>query len=54
MSQDVLVEQVITPPQGVLAAVPSYLPEGGGEVTLLWTTEHATRVTIDHGIGQMG
>ena len=54
ISRDVLVEQVITPPAGLLAAVPSYLPEGGGEVTLLWSTESATRVSIDNGIGQVG
>jgi hypothetical protein len=53
-SRDVLVEQIVIPPTGLLAVVPSYLPEGGGEVTLLWSTENATRVGIDHGIGQVG
>jgi hypothetical protein len=54
VSRDVLVEQVIISPAGLLAAIPSYLPEGGGEVTLLWSTENASRVSIDHGIGQVG
>ena len=54
ISRDVLVEQVITPPSGLLAAIPSYLPEGGGEVTLLWSTQNASRVSIDHGVGQVG
>jgi len=50
----VLVEQIITPPSGLLAAIPSYLPEGGGEVTLFWSTQNASRVSIDHGVGQVG
>jgi hypothetical protein len=54
LTRDVLVEQVIMPPSGLLAAIPSYLPEGGGEVTLLWSTQNASRVSIDNGVGQVG
>ncbi len=51
LSKDIIVEEAIAPPQGVLAILPSVLPEGGGEVTLFWSTEKATRVSINHGVG---
>src|SRR5262249_26718701 len=33
------------------AADPSYLPEGGGQVTLSWAVAGATSVELDQGIG---
>ena len=51
LTRDIVVEESVGPPQGVLAVLPSVLPEGGGEVTLFWSTEKAARVSIDHGVG---
>lgn len=38
-------------PDGTLLAVPDSLPAGGGQVTLVWVSSHATSATIDNGIG---
>ncbi len=38
-------------PLGTFAAQPDTLPAEGGEVTLSWTSVHATSASIDQGIG---
>jgi hypothetical protein len=39
------------PPTGTFTVTPSVVPLGGGNVTLQWTSQNATSVSIDNGIG---
>jgi hypothetical protein len=39
------------PPTGTFRATPSSLPAGGGLVTLAWTSQNASSVSINPGIG---
>ena len=41
-------------PRGVVAATPTHLPAGGGEITLTWSSAEAAAAEIDQGIGAVG
>ncbi|MFN0159271.1 MAG: glycoside hydrolase domain-containing protein [Bacteroidota bacterium] len=38
-------------PSGTFVVVPDTLPEGGGNVTLIWVSNNASSASIDHNIG---
>jgi hypothetical protein len=45
------VEVAPWPVSGSITASPTSLPAGGGNVTLTWSSQHATSASIDQGIG---
>ncbi len=50
---EVAVEEEVVPQCLTFTADPATLPFGGGTTTLKWTTDNATSVSIDQGVGEV-